>query len=382
MQKFVIVVIGMTIIVGCAARNPVAPETGKPGIQYQLHSSSDDPHRMWGQWKFFISANHDHVDVVPEREGRFHLNALKFLESYCSDCLKITGIKNNGDGTIDLTVQITHPFKGFPQYTGFDVKGIIMFNGSHVIDTLHSGPELGLPNPTCLVSWLELGDPQVLNPDGYTLRWSPSYNSGSSLPIFNYWKGHYATGDPNADLNAYLDFYSTVDRHMFAVDSSVSRTYKIWLPAGKPLIAGYAVEACWEPPTTTPVTDPLTDFPPSANQPEPYHVKIVVNNGNPVKYDSYCCDGDGIARNIGVEIMQWGGVTITDYFECSEVHYGTLNSIKACVPSQFGIYSFSDFAGSSGRPPRKFQWLYSAASRFGLVLCTMLMTLLSFEVVE
>ena len=76
---------------------------------------------------------------IPEREGRFHLNALKFLESYCTDCLKIMGIKNNGDGTIDLTVQITHPFKGHPEYTGLDVKGIIMFNGSHALDTSYYG---------------------------------------------------------------------------------------------------------------------------------------------------------------------------------------------------------------------------------------------------
>ena len=138
MQRFLLLVIGMLMIVGCAARIPVAPETGKPSLQTQMYSSTNDPHRLWGEWKIYFNAAHDHVDVVPEREGRFHLNALKFLESYCSDCLKITQIKNNGDGTIDLTVKITHPFKGFPQYTGFDVKGIIMFQGSHEIPDNYS----------------------------------------------------------------------------------------------------------------------------------------------------------------------------------------------------------------------------------------------------
>jgi len=81
--------------------------------------------------RFYFSEDHNSVEAVPKRQARFHLNSLKFLESYCTDCLQITQIKNNGDGTIDLTVRIDHPFNGFPQYTGFDVKGIIMFNGSY-----------------------------------------------------------------------------------------------------------------------------------------------------------------------------------------------------------------------------------------------------------
>ena len=199
MQKFTFIVLCMTIIVGCAARIPVAPDTGKSEIQaQQQHSSLDDPHRLWGEWKLYFNAAHDRVDIVPEREGRFHLNALKFLESYCTDCLKITGIKNNGDGTIDLTVQITHPFKDHPEYTGFDVKGIIMFNGSHALDTSYYGAnfiDCPFPNPS-LVSWKEMGDPEVLNAEGYTRRWAVSYQSGSSLPMFNYWKGKYANGVP------------------------------------------------------------------------------------------------------------------------------------------------------------------------------------------
>ena len=381
MRTLFLIVI-MTMALGCAARTPVSPDTGKPSLAIQQNSPSNDPHRLWGEWTLYFNSTHDKVDVVPKRETRFHLNALKFLEEYCTDCLKITGITNNGDGTIDLTAQITHPFNGFPQYTGFDVKGIIMFQGSHEIYTGNSYKLFELPETSCRVSWRELGDPQVLNADGYTLRWSPTYNSGSDLPIFNYWKGKYASGEPYADVNAYLDFYSTSDRHMFSVDSVVTRTYKIWLPAGEPVEAGYAVEACWEPPTVTPVTDPLTDFPTSANQPEPYYLKFSVNNGDPITADSGCCLGYGDCSDSKVEVKQWGGITVAHYSQYSEAPYGTLSFIEPCDPPEQDYLSFSGFSGSAAKPPGKYQWLYVAAEQVWPGFTKHAYDILEFEVIE
>ena len=146
---------------------------------------------------YFLGASTIMWMSAPEgREARFHLNALKFLESYCSDCLKITQIKNNGDGTIDLTVQITHPFKGFPQFTGFDVKGILMFDGSYQVYNDNPWHNMQLPEPFYLVSWRQMGDPEVLNADGYTPRWSPVWDQGSDQPMFNDWPGKYVSGLP------------------------------------------------------------------------------------------------------------------------------------------------------------------------------------------
>jgi hypothetical protein len=306
------------ILFGCArtAQNPTAPAV--PGVDQerglsspQAQVSRDGPYRLWWEGEFFIDSAHERVDVVPRRDPHFHLNALKFLEEYCKDCLQITGIHNNGDGTIDLTVRITHPFKGFPQYTGFDVKGIIMFNGSCGFTQTH--PLIPLPNPF-YVSWRLMGDPEVLNADGYTPRWSPKWDSGSTLPILNYWKGRYAIGTPNADLNAYLNFYSQEERHIFATNSHVERTYRIWLPPGKPVVAGYAVEACWEPPTVTPVTNPIEDFPLSANQPEAYYFRYVVNNGEEI---TDCDEWQGPpwydCGRMYVELHEWGGITSLSY---------------------------------------------------------------------
>ena len=303
---------------GCGARSPVAPEPASldnasfSGDTPLAQAVGDGPYRLWGEWTFFLDAEHERVDVIPRRQGRFHLNALKFLEEYCTDCLEILEIKNNGDGTIDLTVRIRHPFLGFPEYTGFDVKGIMIFNGSYEFP--YDSNKFPLPRPFFRISWRQLGDPEVLNPDGYTPRWSPNWDSGSDLPIFNYWEGKYASGVPNADLNAYLDFYSHEERHIFLTDSQVQRTYQIWLPPGKPVVAGYAVEACWEPPTVTPVRNPFADFPVSANQPEAYYFRYVVNNGEEI---ADCDEWPFMGWDCSVmyvEVAQWGGITSDDMF--------------------------------------------------------------------
>ena len=66
------------------------------------------------------------------------------------------------------------------------------------------------------------------------------------------------------------------------------------------------MEACWVPPDVIPVTDPQNDFPPSANQPELYHFRIVVNNNEPIT-TSGCCgfDGDDPCEDLYLEFLQW-----------------------------------------------------------------------------
>jgi hypothetical protein len=341
MRNIILLMLLIAVITGCA-RDPVVPPANS-GEQPVLNANTDvweGPYRLWGEWDLLINDIHERVDVVPRRQGRFHLNALKFLESYCTNCLKITGLKNNGDGTIDLTVQLTHPFPGMPQYTGFDVKGIIMFQGSHEFpDNLKKLP---LYPQNWRASWRLLGDPELLNPDGYTYRWSPWYDSGSDMPIFKYWEGKFSSGTPTANINGYLDFYSDPNRHMFECDKSVSRTYHISLPTG-PVTVGYAVEACWEPPTVTPVTNPAEDFPFSANQPEPYHFNIVFNDNEPIT-DPSCCNKVGdlpyTVHEGRVEIDFW--YHLPEFYELYTYWFGSwTDDYEDCKPGCPMAYDFS-----------------------------------------
>jgi hypothetical protein len=134
------------------------------------------------------------------------------------------------------------------------------------------------------------------------------FDIGSSMPIFNYWPGKYSNGTPTANVNGFLNYYSNENRHMFECDASISRTYHIWLPPG-PLVVGYGVEACWEPPLVNPVINPAQDFPISANQPEPYYFNVVINDGQPVT-DKNCCNQenelpDWTVHEARVEMNLW-----------------------------------------------------------------------------
>ena len=303
MHRIVIFLLAGLMVAGCSSPSPVTSEPQAADRNEVKHQSSDasEYHWLWGQWTLYISESRDRVEVVPTRDGAFHLNALKFLETECPNCVEITKIKNNGDSTIDLTVRLRHPFPGYAEYTGFDVKGIVMFNGSYQLSSPGAFPG------DFHISWRLMGDPELLNPDGYSIFWSPSYDSGSPLPILNYWAGKYSSGTPTANINAYLNFYNIEDRHIFTSTGVVNRVYHLYLPPG-PLTVGYAVDACWAPPTKTPVINPVVDFPVSANQKEPYHFRFVLNNDLPITQGKCCgLDPDDPCADFRIETLQWYG---------------------------------------------------------------------------
>ena len=326
MSKFsLLTTLIMLIAVGCSSPIPIAPDLDSQSLDVTrpVEQTYDERYRLWGEWTLYFPESHDRVEVIPHRESRVHVNVLKWLEEDCSDCLEILYVQNNGDSTIDMAVQIRHPKPDKPEFTGFDVKGIVMFNGSYEMQTLE--PFFPWPDPF-RISWREYGDPEVLNADGYTVRWCPTYESGSDLPLLNYWPGKYSMGTPTANINAYLDFYTTEERHIFNVYGTKTRTYHIYLPTG-PVAAGYAVEACWMPPDNYPVSDPIDDFPVSANQEDPYFINLVINNGEPITVSEYCCgcDTDDFCKDFHLEYLHWGPLTPTE----------TINACCAVQPEPF-----------------------------------------------
>ncbi len=312
MRTHFLLILVAILIFGCARTGTIPTDPGFiDGSADQSRVSApelgevkeiSEPHRLWGNGMIYISEDHSSAELVPNRRARVHLNALKFLEDQDPDCVLVTDIHSNGDVTIDLTLEITNPFYGMPEFTVFDVKGILMFRGSHIIPIAYERYPL-YPQDYRL-SWRYLGDPEVLNADGYTHRWSPWYDSGSDLPIFSYWPGKYAGETPTANVNAYLDFYSNEERHMLEVGKSVERVYHIALPPGTAEV-GYAVEVCWEPPINMPVTNPVDDFPITANMPECYSFNIVWNDGEVIDSDQCCGWKNHSVYENRIEIEYW-----------------------------------------------------------------------------
>jgi hypothetical protein len=310
MRTYTLICLAAILLFGCA-HDPVAPGTSvDPSINSgDLQTTTGgyisihNPHKLWAVGNLYFDADHDNVELVPIRMGGIHLNVLKFFESSCNNCVLITGIANNGDGTFNLSIEITHPFPNHPELTVFDPKLILMFQGSHVIP--ENKDYLPLYPLDWRLSWRLMGDPEVLNADGYTYFWSPAYDSGVLLPIFQYWEGKYAFGGvPTANLNAYLDYYSNEERHMLESGKSVERIFHISLPSG-PSQAGYALDVCWEPPVNVPVVSPVDDFPITANQPEAYYFRSLYSEDNVINSYNCCNMGDYTIAEGKVEFAFW-----------------------------------------------------------------------------
>jgi hypothetical protein len=317
MRTYTLFFLSLILLFGCA-HDPIAPGLSvDPSINsgdLQTTAGGDisyqDPHKLWAAGNLYIDAGHDKVELVPFRFGGIHLNVLKFFETSCDDCVLITGASKNGDGTFNLSIRITHPFPNHKELTVFDPKLILMFQGSHEIP---AGPVyMPLSPADYVLSWRLMGDPEILNPDGFTYRWSPWYDSGYPNPIFNYWEGKYAFGGtPTANINGYLDYYSNEDRHMLESGASVEKTFILSLPTG-PITAGYALDVCWEQPTVMPVQNPADDFPITANQPELYRFEVIYNDGNPIT-DWYCC-------NLGTPTINEGRVELDLWYQLPDAY--------------------------------------------------------------
>jgi hypothetical protein len=134
---------------------------------------------------------------------------------------------------------------------------------------------------------------------------------------------------------------------------------------------GYAVEACWEPPTVMPVIDPATDFPYSANQPEPYHLDLVINNNEPVNYSPCCAaDPDDPCKDLRVEIDlwygdpldgAWGGYTSMPQPDGS--WGGSVQALMPCTVSHLDCL-FSWSVGVTGGNPNPADGPYRAVAMF------------------
>ncbi|MCK4719728.1 hypothetical protein KAU08_03665, partial [bacterium] len=246
-------------------------------------------------------------EIVPLREGFMHLNILKFLEvSPCSDCFEIVGFDYPEPGYIDVDFKITHPYDD-PLYTIFDVRGIMMFDGSHTF-----------PLSGMTISDSIFGDGEFLNPDGYTSLYN-TWLIGPAPPIQEYFQGVYASEHlPDALVNGYIRHISddpSNTRNALLTGDSVTRTYSLKYPANE-FVFGYAVDASWAVPIETPVDDPMTDFGLNANSSEPW--KIVVTPFMEEMTD------EGGTTWLQIDVYDRGGKDTHDVplVECSELFDG------------------------------------------------------------
>jgi uncharacterized delta-60 repeat protein len=279
---------------------------------------------MWSYHLIWIDPATNEIEIIPLRDSTGHWNVVKFLEQGpCSDCIKLGGVSKNPDGTLNVNVTIEHPFPGLPFYTGFDVRGIGMFGGSHFF------PSAGL-----VTSDKSMGEGEVINADGYATLFNPT-TVGYGLE--GYIKGKFSSQTaPNSTLNGFKRFISNDPankRNAFYAGQQITRTYVVKMPAQpNPSVFGYAVDSCWVPPVNMPVTDPMIDFPPEANCPEPWKIEV---------YDK----GPGLMETGGttkllIDVFDWQGKDShgAPVVECPELFNDTKTAVFAGASADYSSW--------------------------------------------
>jgi len=309
-------------------------------------SSRNAGYVSWGTYDMVIARDGSEWEIVPNRDADgswgMHLNAVKLLEVLPGhDCIKIPKIVLLDNGDLAIDISITHPYNN-AVYTGFDVRGIIMFPASQYIRCPEMHEKAGLPPPS---NWhyrfasYRKGDAELIDPDGYTSIWSPynihdqklRFELEEGFPIFEYFEGKMASGEDLGSINGFKRYYSNETRHMFEVGHTEARTYIVRPPETGPIQASYAIYAHWAVPDNIPVMNPATDFGPEANSPLPYDFYVeqvgIYDPDAPAAVNAASVLFHIKSWNFGIDNL-W--MNHTDLFGCGFGVYEILEAFDEC----------------------------------------------------
>jgi len=298
--------------VSCSGPQPQSPIT--PELT-RATESTDAGHYLWAYYEVYVDPVGNKIEIAPVRGVTGHWNVLKFLEQGpCTNCVSVKGMTDTGHGTKLFDVQITHPFPN-PNLTGFDVRGITMFAGSHTF------PVTGLTTPDRAT-----GDGELVNADGYTTLYNALTAGSGPGGLQGYIKGRFTRPmTPNALLNGYKRHISpgmTNVRNAFYAGTSIIESYELDMPDTQ-FVFGYAVDASWAPPINKPVQNPNTDFPPEANCPEPWRIAVTEESVGQGLTD----EGGETKLYIDVYDHQGRSSHFPPQVECPELFAGSSNAV-------------------------------------------------------
>ncbi len=283
-------VIAFTAIVlalGCAGGSGAPVTLDLQNVQTG-HSDAINSTHLWGVWDVTLNPATQTAEIAPVRGAAFTCNVTQFMQPPSAPKnLMTVAIDPSSDwdtGLIICDVSFTHPFPGLDQFTGFDVRGVCIGNGT----------QPGIADPSILYG----GDDElrILNADGLT-RWFNPSEFTSYDTIFGFTSGK--AGVPgtafSATLNGYkcfcdglgaeddiAEFFGDPSCHnprgYFSAGNTRIRRYEIQFPmvGGSPqFYFQYAVVASWEPPEPNPPGVIPDDFSLSANCQESYCISVV-----------------------------------------------------------------------------------------------------------
>jgi hypothetical protein len=299
------------LVLGCSGigNSPASP---RPiDLQSNQASVQQNGRILWGLWHVDIDPVTLYAQVTPLRGVQFNANVTQFLQPPFSKTNMLSFKINPGStpstGYFEVDVIIKHPFPGLNQYRGFDVRGILIADGSvqgnHDSSLTYAGED----------------ETHLVNADGWTRWWNPteftSFNS-----IFGFTSGKLAPMvKPSATLNGYKYYadelsttgdISTLDisqRGSFGAYPGINtRQFNIQfaMSGGKPVLSfNYAVDAGWsEPDPAFKPAYPIEAFNYSANCQEAYSLNCGFDGSTAYYIDSSDNGGD---IHASLEIGDW-----------------------------------------------------------------------------
>ncbi|MFH1675956.1 MAG: PKD domain-containing protein [bacterium] len=284
--KIIVLALVALAAIGCSSggANPTMPDLRDRAAINQSEKSNIG---LWGLWDVSLNPATQTVEIVPLREAEYTVDVTGFMQppKAKTNLMKIAFGPGTDwpNGHIEAEVGFTHPFPGIGQYTGFDVRGVCIGDGS----------QSGLVDPDIVYA----GDNEltVLNADGLTRWYNPSeFTKYNTLFGFTLGKLGIPSYDWTAILNSYkyycdglgknddlLDFFADPScpnpRGMFSAGNTNTRTFVLQFPieGGSPVYRfQYAVIASWTDPLVVPPVNIPDDFSISANCPEAYAISV------------------------------------------------------------------------------------------------------------
>ncbi len=350
-----LILLAIFIISGCSGgkADPVAPQTGGSELRAPAVDDMAGNRHLWGLWQFTCNIAEGTVEITQLREADMHLNVLQYLEDGPVQLVNIASppVFIPDAHQVHVNISLKHPFAGLDEFTGFDVRGILISHGT--VEGFNN-PKLSMPGEDCF---------RLLNADGYTRWWNPKefLNKGyidGRLGVLNQWYKFNATVNGYkvfADDLAFNDpMTSLVPEHRCSFGAgqiNIRRyeiEYEVFGPNNPLLIFNYAVDASWEFPDKSlndaDKYDVPGDFSISSNSLEPY--LVTVEEGQNTLYFNYGPGGEpvgGGAIEYFVEVYDWQGTNTIGKVWCElpgQIPYteGTLEEDKG-TSAVYRIYA-------------------------------------------
>jgi len=280
----------IVLYTGCSgSSSPVIPDADIPSPSISNNNNSLSSGReIWGLWHVRINAETAEAEIIPLRTAEWHVNTVTYLEKGGYSTMQLKDIIIN-NSSVELNVGLTHPFPGLYAWSGFDVRGIFISDGSY--DNFHSDGDLTMSEPD---------EPKLLNADGWTRWWNPYEFPTASIPILGYVDGLYGRKNEQVhfrntlnpykyfsdDLTQNEEFPADMDferRGLFLASTSLNwRHYSLdFGEISNCYDFNYAVDASHafgpegdgnSSPGIGEVPDPF--FPIEANMPEPFAIEV------------------------------------------------------------------------------------------------------------